>query len=148
VNPSLIPSLAPAPTVDSAATSGPGARALPVVYDRRASSAGLGLGGTVDPINLDAGFRLAGLTPTDVGSTAPALAVVLDDDHGFTLSSVPAGWVADFGFYTPTARKVTVIPPQVRDLRSALAKWGEGKIAWVYLVSDVSPDHANTVLLR
>jgi hypothetical protein len=148
VNPSLIPSLAPAPTADSAATSGPGALALPVVYDRRASSAGLGLGGTVDPINLDAGYRLAELTPADVGSFAPALAVVLDDYHGFTLGSAPVGWVADFGFYTPTVRKVDVIPAQVRDLRSALGKWGESKIAWVYLVSDVSPDQSNTVLLR
>lgn len=148
VNPSLLPSLAPPPTPNPAATSGPGALGLPAVYDRRASDAGLGLGGIVDPINLDAGYRLAFLTPTDVGSAAPWLAVVVDDDHGFTVSSVPPAWVADFGFYAPTVRKDTIIPTQVRDLRSLLAACGESKVAWVYLVSDVSSDHTDTVVLR
>ncbi|MGD0120977.1 MAG: FtsQ-type POTRA domain-containing protein [Candidatus Limnocylindrales bacterium] len=145
---SQMPSLAPAPTTDPAATSGPGALGLPVVFDRRASDAGLGLGGVVDPINLDAGYRLAGLTPADIGSSTPALAVVVDDDHGFTLSSVPSGWVAEFGFYAPTVRKVTVLPGQVRDLRSMLAYYGEAHVAWVRLVADVSADHVNTYIPR
>lgn len=145
---SLVPSLVPAPTPDSAGTAGPTALALPVIFDRRASDAGLGLGGIVDPVNLDAGYRIANLTPADVGSSAPSLAVVVDDDHGFTLSSVPAGWIAEFGFYAPTARKTTVIPGQVRDLRSALGNWGESKVAWVILVSDVSSSHSDTVILR
>jgi hypothetical protein len=145
---SLVPSLLPAPTPDSAGTAGSGAVALPVVFDRRASDAGLGLGGIVDPVNLDAGYRIANLIPTDVGSSAPSLAVVVDDEHGFTLSSVPAGWIAEFGFYAPTVRKTTVIPGQVRDLRSALGNWGESKVAWVILVSDVSSSHSDTVILR
>lgn len=148
VNPSLLPSLVPPPTPDLAATSGPGAVGLPVVFDRRASDAGLGLGGVVDPINLDAGYRLAFLSPADVGSAASSLAVVVDDVHGFTVSSGPAGWVAEFGFYAATIRQDTIIPTQVRDLRSALAHWGEAKVAWVYLVSDVSSDHTDTVVLR
>ena len=145
---SLVPSLMPAPTPGSAGTAGPGAVALPVIFDRRASDAGLGLGGIVDPVNLDAGYRIANLTPADVGSSAPSLAVVVDDDHGFTLSSVPAGWIAEFGFYAPTVRKTTVIPGQVRDLRSSLGNWGESKVAWVVLVSDVSSSHSDTVILR
>jgi hypothetical protein len=145
---SLMPSLAPASTADPAATSGQAALGLQVVFDRRASDAGLSLGGIIDSVSLDAGYRLAGLTPTDVGSTAAALAVILDDVHGFTVSSVPTGWVADFGFYTPSARKVTVIPNQVRDLRSALLKWGEARVAWVFLVSDISEGHIDTVILR
>ena len=145
---SEMPSLAPAPTADPAATSGPAALGLPVVFDRRISDAGLGLGGVVDPINLDAGYRLAGLTPTDIGSSTPALSVVVDDDYGFTLSSVPAGWVAEFGFYAPTVRKVTVIPEQVRDLRSMLSYYGEAHVAWVRLVADVSADHVNTYIRR
>ena len=145
---SLLPSLAPAPTADAAASSGPGALGLAVVYDRRAADAGMGLGSVVDPINLDAAYRLASVTPGDLDSSASSLAVVLDDDHGFTVSSVPTGWVAEFGFYTPTARQDTVIPVQVRDLRSALANWGESKVAWVYLVSDVSDNHDDTVILR
>jgi POTRA domain, FtsQ-type len=148
INPSLIPSLAPAPTPDLAATSGPDALALPVVFDRRSSDANLGLGGIVDPVDLDAGYRLAGLTPTDVGSKASALTVIVDDVHGFTVSSVPAGWVAEFGFYAPTVRKDTVIPSQVRDLRSMLLYYGESKVAWVRLVADVSSDHVNTYIPR
>lgn len=147
-NASEMPSLAPAPTTDPAATSGPSALGLPVVFDRRASDAGLGLGGVVDPINLDAGYRLAGLTPADIGSSTPTLAAVVDDDHGFTISSVPPGWVAEFGFYAPTVRKVTVIPEQVRDLRSMLAYYGEAHVAWVRLVADVSQDHVNTYIPR
>jgi hypothetical protein len=137
-----------APTADPGAVSGPLSLALSVVYDRRAMDAGLGLGGVIDPVNLDAGYRLAGLAPADVASTASALAVVLDDDHGFTLSSVPTGWVAQFGFYAPNVRKVTVIPAQVRDLRSILGYAGEAKVAWVTLVSDISSDHVSTYLLR
>jgi hypothetical protein len=147
-NPSIVPSLAAAPTVGSDAVSGPQALVLPIVYDRRARDAGLGLGGVIDPVNLDAGYRLAGLTPADVGSAASALAVVLDDDHGLTLSSVPTGWVAQFGFYAPNVRKVAIIPTQVRDLRLILGYAGEAKVAWVFLVSDISPDHLNTYLPR
>jgi hypothetical protein len=145
---SLLPSLEPAPTADPRATSGPIALGLPIVFDRRASDAGLGLGGIIDPVNLDAGYRLAGLTPTDVGSSAASLAVVLDDDHGFTVSPGRTGWVAEFGFYAPTVRKVTVIPEQVRDLRSLLAKYGEAHVAWVRLVADVSDNHINTFIPR
>ncbi|HEX7492040.1 MAG TPA: FtsQ-type POTRA domain-containing protein [Candidatus Limnocylindrales bacterium] len=145
---SLLPSLAAAPTSDPAAISGPMALGLAVVFDRRSSDAGLGLGGIVDPVNLDAGYRLANLTPTDVGSTAGSLAVVLDDTHGFTLSAVPNGWVGQFGFFAPTVRQVSAIPTLVRDLRSTLAQWGEAKVAWVILVSDVSSNHSDTVILR
>jgi hypothetical protein len=121
---------------------------VPVVFDRRASDAGLKLGDLVDPINLDAGYRLAGLTPADIGSSTPALAVVVDDERGFTVSSVPAGWVAEFGFYAPTVRKVTVIPEQVRDLRSTFAQFGEAHVAWVRLVGDVSANHVITYIPR
>jgi hypothetical protein len=145
---SLVPSLVPAPTPDAAGTAGAGAVALPIVFDRRASDAGLGLGGIVDPVNLDAGYRISHLTPANVGSSAPSLAVVVDDDHGFTLSAVPAGWIAEFGFYAPTVRKTSVIPDQVRYLRSALGDWGESKVAWVILVSDVSSSRSSTVILR
>jgi hypothetical protein len=141
--PSLIPSLDPPPSADPNAISGPGALALPVVFDRRASSARLRLGDVLDATNLDAGYRLAGLTPADLGSAAQSLAVILDDDHGFTVSSVPVNWVAEFGFYAPTVRKVTVIPTQVRDLRSILDYAGEDYVAWVWLVADVSDRHQN-----
>jgi hypothetical protein len=135
------PSLAPVPTLGPAATAGPGAVSLPVVYDRRLSDSTLALGDVVDPIALDAGYRLASLSPAEVGSTASSMDVALDDDHGFTLAAPSRGWVAEFGFYTPTLRKVSVIPGQVRDLRSVLLWAGEDKVAWVWLMSDISDSH-------
>jgi hypothetical protein len=140
------PSLLPAPTADPNAAPGPGAVAAPVVYDRSAADRDLGLGGYVDITSLDAGFRLAGLSPADVGSGAPGLTVVLDDQHGFTLSSGPDGWVAQFGFYTATLRKDTVIPEQVRTLRSLLLAKGEDHVAWVFLMGDLSDVHINTYI--
>ena len=56
--------------------------------------------------------------------------------------------MAEFGFYAPTVRQVTVIPDQVRTLRSLLAKYGEAHVAWVWLVGDVSGNHVNTYLPR
>jgi POTRA domain, FtsQ-type len=147
-NASLIPSLAPVPTANSSASSGPDALALPVVYDRRASSAALSLGGIVDSINLDAGFRLARLTPTDVGSSAAAFAVVRDDLYGFTVSAAPPGWVAEFGFYSPTVRQDSIIPEQVRALRSALQWCGEDHVAWVLLTGAAPGSPAGTVRLH
>lgn len=132
------PSLLPLPTPDPAASAAPGAVSLPVVYDRRAADASLRLGDYVDPIALDAGFRLASLEPAEVGSTARAIDVVVDDVHGFTLAAPARGWVAEFGFYTQTLRKVTAIPGQVRALRSVLLWAGEDKVAWVWLMADIS----------
>ena len=132
------PSMMPVATPYAMAPAGAGAVMLPVVQDRRAASAGLRLGDTVDLISLDAGYRLAGLSPVDVGSSAQDLYVVVDDRHGFTLSAPSRGWVAEFGFYTESLRKVTVIPDQVRGLRSVLAWAGENHVAWVWLMADIS----------
>ncbi len=140
------PSLEPVPTPDSAELPGPSAVDLPTVFDRRAISASFGLGDFVDPISLDAAYRLANLSPADVGSRATDMAVVLDDIHGFTLASAQKGWVAEFGFYTATLRKDTVIPEQVRDLRSLMLQYGEDQVAWVFLMADISDSHINTLI--
>lgn len=142
------PSLAPVPTANPAATAGPQALRLPVVFDRREVSANWGFGSRIDAVNLDAGYRLGSLTSADVGSADRALSVVLDDDHGFTMRPAQAGWVAEFGFYTPNRRKDTVIPTQVRDLGLMLAQYGEAHVAWVWLVADISDAHANSFLRR
>jgi hypothetical protein len=142
------PSLEPAPTLDPSLTPGPNAISLPVVYDRQAADAPLALGSVVDPIGLDAGYRLACRTPAEIASSAAGLVVIVDDEHGFTMSSVPAGWVAEFGFYTPTLRKVTVIPVQIADLRSLLLAKGEAHVAWVWLMADISEDRMNTYRSR
>ena len=134
----IAPSIEPVAQPDS--TPGPAVLSLPVVYDRQSSDAPLTLGSVIDSVSLDAGYRLASRTPAELGSKAQSLVVIVDDDRGFTVSSVPAGWVAEFGFYTPTVRKDTVIPQQIEDLRTLLLSKGENHVAWVWLMSDISPD--------
>lgn len=98
--------------------------ALPLVDDRRSSSRGLAVGARLGAIDLDAARRLGSLRPLDLGSTAAALLVGLDDTDGWTIRPAAAGdgpaWTAVFGIYTPTLRPTTMIPGQVRLLRSLL----------------------------
>ena len=112
----------------AAATAG-----LRIIQDRRAGSAGLVIGASLDPVDLDAATRLGSLKPADVGSTANGLTLTLDDDHGFVLGSRPGGWTATFGFYTPSLRTADAIPDQVRTLRSLIGAYGEATIATAVL---------------
>jgi hypothetical protein len=111
------------------------AAALPVIDDQRASSAGLSVGQRLAAVDLDAATRLASLRPTDVGSAARALAVIVTDDNGFVVQARPNGWSAIFGFYTPTLRTTALIPGQVRLLRSLL-DGREATVERVTLASD------------
>ena len=140
------PSIVPLVTPIAVPPAGAGAVRLPVVYDRRSAGASLRLGARVDRINLDAGYRIAGLSAADVGSTASYLQAVVDDRHGFTLAAPTRGWVAEFGYYTESLRKVTVIPEQVRSLRSVLLWAGEERVAWVWLMADISDAHTISYL--
>jgi hypothetical protein len=97
------------------------AATLPVVEDRRAASAGLSIGRSIAPVDLDAATRLASLVPADVGSSAARLAVQVTDASGFVVrSGAKNGWSAVFGYYTPSLRTTAIIPEQVRLLRSLL----------------------------
>lgn len=96
------------------------AAGLPVVDDRRAASAGLSIGRSLDPVDLDAATRLASLVPSDVGSEAETLAVQVTDANGFVLRGRSYDWAAIFGFYTQSLRTPEIIPGQVRLLRSLL----------------------------
>ena len=96
------------------------AAALPVIDDRRAASAGLSVGTRLDPADVDAATRLASLVPADVGSAATGLDVRVTDENGFVIRADPQGWLAIFGFYTPSLRTTELIPGQVRLLRSLL----------------------------
>jgi cell division septal protein FtsQ len=98
----------------------PDGATLPVVTDRRAASAGLGVGSTLDPVTLDAALRLGSLVPADIGSAATGLDLRVDDTDGFVIRGRPQDWSAVFGFYTPTLRTTDLIPGQVRLLRSLL----------------------------
>jgi cell division septal protein FtsQ len=108
---------APAPSPGS---GGPG-DGLPVVTDRRAASAKFDVGSQLDPIDLDAATRLAGVTPKDIGSAASELRVSIEDGNGYVIRPVGVPWIALFGVYTPTLRPTDMIPGQVRLLRSFLA---------------------------
>ena len=105
---------------EDADTRPAGAAALPVVEDRRATSAGLSVGGRLEAVDLDAATRLASLKPADVGSEADGLGVVLGDANGFVIRARPDSWSAVFGFYTLSLRTPELIPGQVRLLRSLL----------------------------
>ncbi|MEX1169050.1 MAG: FtsQ-type POTRA domain-containing protein, partial [Chloroflexota bacterium] len=108
---------------------------LPVIDDRRASSAGLSVGDRLGPEDVDAATRLASLVPADVGSLAEALSVRVTDNDGFVVRADPQGWIAIFGYYTPSLRTPELIPGQVRLLRSLLIG-REPLIARVILASE------------
>ena len=115
----------------------PDAARLPRLEDRRASAAALIVGSPLDPVDLDASTRLGSLTPSDVGSSAPNLRLMVTDQNGYVVrSGADDGWTAIFGFYTPTLRTPDLIPGQVRLLRSKLAEAGESTIERVVLASD------------
>lgn len=108
---------------------------LPIVEDRRASSAGLSVGAHLDTVDLDAATRLASLVPADVGSGAEQLIVWVTDENGFIVRARPASWTAVFGYYTASLRTPELIPGQVRLLRSLL--YGrEATVDRVILASD------------
>jgi hypothetical protein len=94
---------------------------LPVIDDSRADAADLAVGSRLDPVVLDAARRLGSLVPDDVGSVARRLLVTVTDATGFVVGTSPGSWIAIFGLYTPSARPPSIIPEQVRLLRSLLA---------------------------
>jgi cell division protein FtsQ len=113
------------------------ASTLRVMTDGRAASASLAVGGRLDALDLDAATRLGSIAPADVGSVAARLGVSVTDENGFVVSTLPGGWSAVFGFYTPSLRRPDLIPGQVRLLRSLLAG-REPLVERVILASDTS----------
>jgi cell division septal protein FtsQ len=113
----------------------PSVSELPVIVDTRASSGTLGVGDTVDPIDLDAATRLASLTPEAVGSSAARLSVGVTDENGFVINSVPESWVAIFGFYGRSLRTPDLVPGQAQLLQKLLLG-REPTVAVVILADD------------
>jgi cell division septal protein FtsQ len=109
---------------------------IPVVDDEREASNGIGVGAVLDPVIRDAATRLGSLTPSDVGSRAPALRVHVTDDHGFTISSGPGGWTAVFGKYGLSQRTTALIPGQVQALDKLLLADPEDTMAMIILADD------------
>ena len=113
----------------------PAVDALPVVTDSRAASVDLAVAKTLDPVDLDAAFRLASLTPAQIGSGAAALTVAVTDEHGFVVSSGSKGWEAWFGFYGLSLRTPELIPGQVQLLKTLLVG-REAAVKTVILADD------------
>jgi POTRA domain-containing FtsQ-type protein len=107
--------------------------ALPVIADSRLTSRAFRVGSTIDPVDLDVARRLAALTPAQVGSAASGVATGVSDQNGFTLSSVPKGWIAVFGFYGLSQRTPDLIPKQVVLLEQLLHKAGEDNVGMAIL---------------
>ena len=109
--------------------------ALPLITDARADVT-IELGGSISAALFDAATRLTSLVPSDFGSEATEVALRVDPDWGILLTArggpADAEWVAVFGTYTSNLRPPTMIPEQVRLLRSLLAR-GEGRIGWIIL---------------
>jgi len=120
---------------DVGAAPPPTIAALPVVTDDRSASAGLTIGSTLDPVDLDAATRLGSLTPSQIGSTATSLTVRVSDEKGFTVSSGAKGWLAVFGFYGASQRTPALITGQVQ-LLTALLAGREAEVATVILADD------------
>jgi hypothetical protein len=86
---------------------------------------------------LDVATRLASLTPEDLGTGATTLTLRLLSEFGFVLEATGPSieWHAVFGIYSATIRPTSMIPGQVRLLRSLLAG-RETRIGWVILADD------------
>lgn len=102
------------------AAEDPDIAAIPVVTDERVGSASLAIRSVLDPVDLDAATRLASLDPSQIGSSAASLAVIITDERGFTVSSGPKGWLAVFGKYGRSQRTPALVPGQVQLLAKLL----------------------------
>jgi len=107
--------------------------ALPSLVDERLGTT-LVPGERVDPIDLQAVRLLGALTPELVGSRAPALELMVDDESGYVLAW-PGRWRAVFGHYTRTLLPPDRIPAQVQCLAALLADREEGVIGATLAVS-------------
>ena len=123
-------SLSLAPTAEAALA------AAPLLYDDRVPSP-LPTAGQLTATELDVVTRIASLTPEDLGTAATTLTLRLLSDFGFVIGAAgPAiEWNAVFGIYSATIRPTSMIPGQVRLLRSLLAGRETG-IGWVILADD------------
>ena len=120
----------------SPATSAATLAAAPLLIDDRTPSP-LPAIGQLTPTELDVATRLASLTPDDLGTAATALSLRLLSDFGFVVEATGPSieWNAVFGIYSATIRPTSMIPGQVRLLRSLLAG-RETRIGWVILADD------------
>jgi len=123
-------------TLDLAPSAAAALATAPLLFDDRTSSP-LPTVGQLTATELDVATRLASLTPEDLGTAATALTLRLLSDFGFVVEATGPSieWNAVFGIYSATIRPTSMIPGQVRLLRSLLAG-RESRIGWVILADD------------
>lgn len=110
--------------------------AAPLLLDDRPLGARIGAG-QLTTTEFDVATRLASLTPQDFGSEATALTLRIQADFGFVVQAAgpSIAWNAVFGIYSATIRPTSMIPGQVRLLRSVLAG-RESQVGWIILADD------------
>jgi hypothetical protein len=123
-------------TLDLAQTAAAALAAAPLLFDDRVPSP-LPTEKQLTPTELDVATRLASLTPEDLGTAATTLTLRLTSDFSFVVGATGPSieWYAVFGIYSATIRPTSMIPGQVRLLRSLLAG-RESRIGWVILADD------------
>ena len=123
-------------SLDLAPSAAAALAAAPLLYDDRTPSP-LPTVGQLTATELDVATRLASLTPEDLGTAATTLTLRLLSDFGFVVEATGPSieWSAVFGIYSATIRPTSMIPGQVRLLRSLLAG-RETRIGWVILADD------------
>jgi len=123
-------------SLDFAPTASVALAAAPLLYDDREPSP-LPTAGELTATELDVATRLASLTSEDLGTTATTLSLRLLSDFGFVVEATGPSieWHAVFGIYSASIRPTSMIPGQVRLLRSLLAG-RETRIGWVILADD------------
>ncbi len=123
-------------TLDLAPTAAAALAAAPLLYDDRVPSPLLTVR-QLTATELDVATRLASLTPEDFGTGATTLTLRLLSDFGFVVVATGPSieWHSVFGIYSATIRPTSMIPGQVRLLRSLLAG-RETRIGWVILADD------------
>jgi len=123
-------------TLDLAPSAAAALATAPLLFDDRTSSP-LPTVGQLTATELDVATRLASLTPEDLGTAATTLTLRLLSDFGFVVEATGPSieWNAVFGIYSATIRPTSMIPGQVRLLRSLLAG-RESRIGWVILADD------------
>ena len=123
-------------SLDLAPSAAAALAAAPLLYDDRTPSPLL-TAGQLTATELDVATRLASLTPEDLGTAATTLTLRLLSDFGFVVEATGPSieWSAVFGIYSATIRPTSMIPGQVRLLRSLLAG-RESRIGWVILADD------------
>jgi hypothetical protein len=123
-------------SLNLASTAAAAFAAAPLLFDDRTPSPLL-TDKQLTPTELDVATRLASLSTEDFGTSATSLTLRLLSDFGFVVEATGPSieWNAVFGIYSATIRPTSMIPGQVRLLRSLLAG-RETSIGWVILADD------------